>query len=239
MEKPVLETAAQAFAEANANPPFLFDLGPAEGRKVLDGVQSPEIEVPGTVKESLTAPVGPTGTVSVTVFRPAGSASPLPVIFYIHGAGWVFGDDHTHDRLARELAKGVGAAVVFLNYDRSPEARYPVAIEQAYAAARWVVEHGAGHGLGAARMAVAGDSVGQRPGRPGRRRWRWRGAGGGCAGQAGQGAPPGGDALAGEHAEAERERGGARVQGGMAQLLVTGVEAAAGNMSLAGIRARG
>ncbi len=163
MEKPVLETAAQAFAEANANPPFLFDLGPAEGRKVLDGVQSPEIEVPGTVKESLTAPVGPTGTVSVTVFRPAGSASPLPVIFYIHGAGWVFGDDHTHDRLARELAKGVGAAVVFLNYDRSPEARYPVAIEQAYAAARWVVEHGAGHGLGAARMAVAGDSVGQRP----------------------------------------------------------------------------
>ena len=51
--------------------------------------------------------------------------------------------------------------------------------------------------------------------------------------------PPGGDALAGEHAEAERERGGARVQGGMTQLLVAGVEAAAGNMGLAGIRARG
>ena len=160
MRKPVLEPAAQAFADANANPPFLFDLGPIEGRKVLDDVQTPEIEVPGTERESLTAPVGPTGAVSLTVFRPSGAAPPLPVIFYIHGAGWVFGDDHTHGRLARELAKGVGAAVVFLNYDRSPEARYPTAIEQAYAAARWVVEHGAEHGLDATRLAVAGDSVG-------------------------------------------------------------------------------
>jgi acetyl esterase len=87
MVNPVLEPAAQAFGEANANPPFLFDLGPVEGRKVLDEVQNPEIEVPGTVKEPLTTPVGPTGTVSLTVFKPVGSASPPPVIFYIHGAG--------------------------------------------------------------------------------------------------------------------------------------------------------
>ena len=66
-----------------------------------------------------------------------------------------------------------------------------------------------------------------------------RGARGWAAGQAGQGAPPGGDALAGEHAEPERERARACVQGGMTQLLVAGVQHAAGNMSLAGIRARG
>ena len=68
---------------------------------------------------------------SVSVFRPTGtSAGPLPVILFIHGAGWVFGNDHTHGRLARELAKGVGAAVVFPNYSLSPEASFPTAIEE-------------------------------------------------------------------------------------------------------------
>ena len=84
----------------------------------------------------------------------------LPVILYIHGAGWVFGNAHTHDRLVRELAVGTGAAVVFPEYDLSPEARYPVAIEQSYAAAQWVVDYGAAQGLDASRLAVAGDSVG-------------------------------------------------------------------------------
>ncbi|MGW0421760.1 alpha/beta hydrolase fold domain-containing protein [Streptomyces sp. NPDC003015] len=79
---------------------------------------------------------------------------------YLHGADWVFGNAHTHDRLVRELAVGTGAAVVFPEYDLSPEARYPVAVEQNYAVARWVVEQGAAKGLDATRIAVAGDSVG-------------------------------------------------------------------------------
>ncbi|GLW06418.1 esterase [Microtetraspora sp. NBRC 13810] len=156
MTEPVLEPAARAFADDTAEPPFLFQLDPAEGRKVVNGVQSPEIDVPGTEREELTTPDG----VSVTVFRPSGAEGPLPVILYIHGAGWVFGNDHTHGRLARELARGARAAVVFVNYSLSPEARYPVATRQNYAAARWVVEHGAEHGLDPARIAVAGDSVG-------------------------------------------------------------------------------
>ena len=156
MSKPVLEPAAQAFVEATANPPYLFDLGPVEGRKTVDEVQSPEIEVPGTEREVLQVEDGP----SVTVFRPAGAAGPLPVVLYIHGAGWVFGNDHTHGRLARELAKGTGAAVVFPNYSLSPEARYPTAINENLAAARWVVAHGGEHGLDGSRLAVAGDSVG-------------------------------------------------------------------------------
>jgi acetyl esterase/lipase len=82
------------------------------------------------------------------------------VIIYIHGAGWVFGNAHTHDRLVRELAVGARAAVVFPAYDLSPEARYPVAIEQNYAVARWVVTDGAANNLDATRVAVAGDSVG-------------------------------------------------------------------------------
>jgi len=73
---------------------------------------------------------------------------------------WVFGNARTHDRLVRELAAGADAAVVFPEYALSPEARYPVAIEQSYAAARWVVTDGAARGLDPARIAVAGDSVG-------------------------------------------------------------------------------
>ncbi|MEU9655425.1 alpha/beta hydrolase [Streptomyces chartreusis] len=158
--RPVLEPAAQAFAEATANPPYLFDLGPAEGRKVVDEVQSGEIAKPDVDEEWVTVAGGPTGGVRVRVVRPAGATGTLPVIIYIHGAGWVFGNAHTHDRLVRELAVGTGAAVVFPEYDLSPEARYPVAIEQNYAVAQWVVREGADNGLDAGRIAVAGDSVG-------------------------------------------------------------------------------
>jgi len=157
---PVLEPAAAAFAEATANPPYLFDLPPAEGRKAVDEVQSGEIDKPAVDEEWITVPGGPTGSVRARIVRPAGAEGTLPVIIYIHGAGWVFGNAHTHDRLVRELAVGAGAAVVFPEYDLSPEARYPVAIEQNFAVARWLVREGATEGLDATRIAVAGDSVG-------------------------------------------------------------------------------
>ncbi|WP_326575715.1 alpha/beta hydrolase [Streptomyces sp. NBC_00481] len=158
--RPVLEPAAAAFAEATANPPFLFELPPAEGRKAVDEVQSGEIEKPEIDEEWITVSGGPTGSVRARVVRPAGAEGVLPVVLYIHGAGWVFGDAHTHDRLVRELAVGAHAAVVFPEYDLSPEARYPVAIEQNYAVAKWVVEQGASKDLDGTRLAVAGDSVG-------------------------------------------------------------------------------
>ncbi|GLY05597.1 MULTISPECIES: alpha/beta hydrolase [Actinoplanes] len=156
----VLETAAAEFAAATANPPYLFDLGPAEGRKTVDEVQSGEIDKPAVDEEWITVEGGPTGSVKARIVKPAGATGTLPVIVYIHGAGWVFGNAHTHDRLVRELAVGANAAVVFPEYDLSPEHRYPVAIEQNYAVARWVVTDGASKGLDATRLAVAGDSVG-------------------------------------------------------------------------------
>ncbi|MEU6387865.1 alpha/beta hydrolase [Streptomyces sp. NPDC046939] len=157
---PVLEPAAAAFAEATANPPYLFDLGPVEGRKTVDEVQSGEIDKPEIAEEWITVQGGPTGSVRVRVVRPLDAPATLPVIVYVHGAGWVFGNAHTHDRLVRELAVGARAAVVFPEYDLSPEARYPVAIEQIYAVAQWVVREGADNGFDTARIAVAGDSVG-------------------------------------------------------------------------------
>ncbi|MFE2042169.1 alpha/beta hydrolase [Streptomyces sp. NPDC059477] len=156
----VLEPAAKAFAEATANPPFLFQVPPAEGRKTVDEVQSGDIAKPEVDEEWVTVEGGPTGSVRARIVKPKGARGPLPVIVYIHGAGWVFGNAHTHDRLVRELAVGARAAVVFPEYDRSPEVRYPVAIEQNWTVARWVVTDGASKGLDAGRIAVAGDSVG-------------------------------------------------------------------------------
>jgi acetyl esterase len=156
----VLEPAAQEFADATANPPYLFDLGPVEGRKVVDEVQSGEIEKPDVEIQDTTIPGGPSGEVSIRILRPRGASGDLPVILYTHGAGWVFGNAHTHDRLIRELADGTGAAVVFTNYSLSPEASYPTAIEEIYAVLEWVAQHGSENGLDGSRIAVSGDSVG-------------------------------------------------------------------------------
>ncbi|TVT20643.1 alpha/beta hydrolase [Amycolatopsis acidiphila] len=104
-----LEPAAQAFAEATANPPCLYDPGPVEGRKTVDEVQSGEIAKPAVDIEDTTV-----ADVPVRILRPEGVPGTLPVVVYIHGAGWVFGNEHTHDRLVRELADGARAAVATL-----------------------------------------------------------------------------------------------------------------------------
>jgi acetyl esterase len=160
MSAVVLEPEAQEFVKATANPPFLFDLEPEEGRKAVDEVQSSPIAKPEAQIEDRTVPGGPSGSVSVRIVRPPNVSGTLPTILYVHGAGWVFGNAHTHDRLVRELAVGSQAAVVFPNYSLSPESKYPTAIEESYAVLKWMSEHGASSGLDAGRIAVAGDSVG-------------------------------------------------------------------------------
>ncbi|MDY7087392.1 MAG: alpha/beta hydrolase [Actinomycetota bacterium] len=159
MSKPILEPAAQAFADAAAKPPFLYELGPAGARKVLDDIQAAPIDKLDVDEKWIVVPAE-AGEVAVRLVRPLGATKALPVILYVHGGGWILGDAGTHDRLVRELAGGVDAAVVFVEYTRSPEARYPVAIEQAYATARWITEHGRSAGLDSSRIAIAGDSVG-------------------------------------------------------------------------------
>ncbi|GGT45200.1 alpha/beta hydrolase [Streptomyces chromofuscus] len=160
MGEHVLEPEAQEIADATANPPFLYELGPEGARKVLDDIQAAPVDkVEVGTDKWITVPAE-VGDVRVRLIKPVGAEGPLPVILYIHGGGWILGNSGTHDRLIRELCDGAKAAVAFVEYDRSPEARYPVAIEQAYATAQWVTRNGADEGLDASRMAVAGDSVG-------------------------------------------------------------------------------
>jgi acetyl esterase/lipase len=155
----VLEAASQEFVDATSTPPFIYELTPAEARKVLDDVQAEPIEKLPVDERWITVPAE-VGDVRVRIVRPPHSKGTLPAILYMHGGGWVLGNAGTHDRLVRELAVGTGAAVVFVEYDRSPEAHYPVAIEQGYATARWIAREGAANQLDPERVAVAGDSVG-------------------------------------------------------------------------------
>ena len=155
-----LEPEAQAFAEAAARSPLLFTLGPQQGRLALDEEQAGPVRKPAVDVEDLTITDGPSAQVGLRILRPQHAQTPLPVIVYIHGAGWVFGSTQTHDRLVRELAVETGAAVVFPEYRLSPEASYPTALEECYMTARWVGRHGQEHGLDAERLAVAGDCVG-------------------------------------------------------------------------------
>src|SRR5919112_6119814 len=155
----VLEAASQEFVDATSTPPFIYELTPEQARAVLDDVQAAPIDkLP--VDERWITVAAEVGDVRVRIVRPAGAEGTLPVILYMHGGGWVLGNAGTHDRLVRELACGAGAALVFVEYDRAPEARFPVAIEQGYAVARHITRKGAAHGLDPNRMAVAGDSVG-------------------------------------------------------------------------------
>jgi acetyl esterase len=155
-----LEPHTQEFVDNLAGAPAIYTLSPANARSVLTKAQAIPVGKPTAQIEDLTFPVGPTGSVPVRMIRPAGTVELLPVVMYFHGGGWVLGDRDTHDRLVREIAVGAEAAVVFVEYDRSPEARYPTAIEQAYAATRYVVDNGAGLRVDPLRLAVAGDSVG-------------------------------------------------------------------------------
>jgi len=155
-----LEPEAQAFADAAAKSPFLFTLGPEKGRIALDEAQADQVSTLPVDIEDLTIEDGPSEQVALRILRPQHAPTMLPVIVYIHGAGWVFGSKQTHDRLIRELAVGAGATVVFPEYRLSPEAKYPTALEESYMVVKWVAEHGQEHGLDAERLAVAGDSVG-------------------------------------------------------------------------------
>src|SRR6187200_2963390 len=155
----VLEPASQGLVEATVGPPFLHELGPTDARAVLDQLQAAPIDKLPVDDRWITVPAE-VGDVRVRIVTPPDAEGTLPAILYMHGGGWVLGNANTHDRLVRELAVGTDAAVVFVEYDRSPEAHYPVAIEQGYATAQWIAREGAANQLDPDRIAVAGDSVG-------------------------------------------------------------------------------
>ena len=143
--------------------PPTHTLTPAEARhwyrerRFVTQPKPPEV---AQVRE-LEAP-GPAGAIALRLYRPLGSQAQqmLPVLVYYHGGGWTIGDLDSHDTLCRELANGSGCAIVAIDYRMGPEHRFPAAVDDAIAAARWVHASAQALGLDANRLAVGGDSAG-------------------------------------------------------------------------------
>ncbi len=136
----------------------LEQLSPQEARAVLSGAQAGADLPAADVSEKWIELNGE--KLKLVIVRPAGEKGVLPAFMFFHGGGWVLGDFPTHERLIRDLVIRSGAAAVYVDYTPSPEAKYPTAVNQAYAATQWVAEHGKQLQLDGNRLAVAGNSVG-------------------------------------------------------------------------------
>lgn len=159
---PGVERNTQGFLDAlaaGAGQP-LETLTPKDARGVLVGAQaSVKVDLSGITVETRTIDVDGQA-ITLKVVRPEGARGVLPGFMFFHGGGWVLGDYPTHERLIRDLVVGSGAAAIYVDYTPSPEARYPTAINQAYAATKWVADNGSKIGVDGSRLAVAGNSVG-------------------------------------------------------------------------------
>ena len=155
-----LEPTARRFIDSLAGAAPLSTLTPEAAHKGLTDLQAKPVPMRPAEIEDTTWPVGPTGTTRIRIVRPVDATETLPLIFYTHGGGWVLGDTITHERLVRELADGVHATVVFVDYINSPNARFPTQNEQAYASLMYAVEHARELRVDPNRLAIVGDSVG-------------------------------------------------------------------------------
>lgn len=156
----VLDPTIARLVAAMAIPPTLGQLGPQDGRLALREAQRSTIEQPGTVARFHTAPVGPSDLVGFWVVRPLGTSGPLPAVVYIHGGRFMFGDADTHGRVVAAIATKCVAAVVVPEYSRTPEARYPVALEECYATLLWIRDNAESMCIDPKALALAGDCAG-------------------------------------------------------------------------------
>lgn len=161
-QDPAIESHIKEFLKAvnSGTGKPIEELSPKDGRAVLTSVQSSvKADLSGISVSEKT--INADGLeIKLTVVRPEGKKGLLPVFMFFHGGGWVLGDFPTHERLVRDLVVYSGAVAVFVNYTPSPEAQFPVAINQAYAATKWVAVHGKDINVDGNRLAVAGNSVG-------------------------------------------------------------------------------
>lgn len=157
-----LEPAAEMVSEASSKPPFIFELPPETGRQMLEETQDQPVFMYPAEIASYMVNTGTWGRIPMYLVTPECVKNPADVIFYTHGAGWVFGSFHTHEKLVRELAARTGCIVVFPEYSRSPEVHFPVAVEQCFSVLFYLQQmlDGLGIAINPDTMTVAGDSVG-------------------------------------------------------------------------------
>ncbi|MCD7937714.1 MAG: alpha/beta hydrolase [Tannerellaceae bacterium] len=144
----------------NASDTPVESLPPAQARKVLEDAQSAvQVDVSG-IEETYKTIESDGMNIDIVVVRPEGVTGKLPVFIFIHGGGWVLGDYPTHKRLVRDVVVESQFAAVFVEYTRSPEAKFPVALNQCYATAKWVAAHGDEINVDGTKLGVIGNSAG-------------------------------------------------------------------------------
>jgi len=158
-----LDPQVQAFVDElnELDAPPLETLTPDEAREACIA-EIEDLGTPEAVAEVRDFSVpGPAGKIPVRLYMPESSGGEaLPVLVFFHGGGWVVCNLDTHDTLCRQLANAVGCAVVAVDYRLAPEHKYPAAVEDSYAATKWVMENADTFGGDPARVAVGGDSAG-------------------------------------------------------------------------------
>ena len=161
-QDPHIESNVKAFLKVlnSGTGKPLEELSPKDARAVLTGAQeSVKFDYSDiTIAEKTITADGQ--QINLHIVKPAGASGVLPVFMFFHGGGWVLGDFPTHKRIVRDIVVASGAAAVFVNYTPSPEAQYPTAVNQAYAATKWVAENGSEINVDSTRLAVVGNSVG-------------------------------------------------------------------------------
>jgi acetyl esterase len=159
---PRLSRGVKAFLKVlnSSGGPPLETLPPLAAREVLVTAQaSVPVDLSG-IEESEKTITTDGYTIKLNIVRPQGVKGRLPVFIFIHGGGWVLGDYPTHKRMVRDLVVLTGFAGVFVNYTRTPDAKYPQAINEIYAATKWVAQHGDEIDVDGKNLAVVGNSVG-------------------------------------------------------------------------------
>lgn len=138
----------------------LYELSPKEARQVLLDVQKTEVDVAEVDELTIEINVDDGRKLKLLIVKPAGLTGEVGIIYYIHGGGWVMGDEVTHRRLIAELAADIPAGVVFPIYQQAPEGHFPQVLEDLFKGLQYISEHGGEYGLDTKHLAVAGDSVG-------------------------------------------------------------------------------
>ena len=162
--EPVIRDFVDALNAKGGKP--LYTLSPQDARQVLLDAQKEALDptelYTDILTRDMTVPAGPSKQTSVRLYRPENTAGlKIPVVLYIHGGGWVLGNETTHDRMVRRIAHKTKCAVIFVNYTPAPEAQYPVQIEQCYGVFEYLLAHEDEFAVNASRIAVAGDSSGK------------------------------------------------------------------------------
>jgi acetyl esterase/lipase len=158
---PQIDPQIRSFlSEVNKNGSPFWTLPGPQVRAVLTGLQAKTaVDVSGVVISEKT--ISENGqSVKLYIVKPENVVGHPPVLLFIHGGVWIAGNFENHKRLVRDLVVGSGAAAVFVEYTSIPDAVFPTQVEENYAAAKWVSEHGSEIGVDGSRMAVAGNSVG-------------------------------------------------------------------------------